>query len=411
MDMILIALMVLVICGMAFIAFRLMNPAFPRSSQQELIESLQIEKTRLATELEHEKRLATEKQELLIASEERLKKEFENLANRIFEDKGRDLTEQNRERLNGLLQPLKEQLDSFRKRVDEVHQQDTTQSARLFEQVRQLQELSNRVSEEANHLAQAIKGDAKAQGDWGELIIERIFEASGLAPGREYHVQESFRDDDGNLKRPDFVVFLPGEKAVIVDAKVSLKAFEEYVNAEDSAVQQAALTAHIRSVRRHVDDLRGKNYTALLGNRTLDFVIMCIPLEPAYQTALKHDDKLLYDLAQTPVVLTGPATLMITLKLIAQVWRRENENKNAERIADRAGKLYDQVALIADAMEDAQRKLSGTATAFDLAIKRLKDGKGNLVGRVEELRKLGAKVSKTLPASSTPAEETEEESL
>lgn len=412
METIVLLLIMLVLVGWAvFVSIRLVKFPAARDEQLRIVESLRIENTRLSTELEHEKRASAEKLAVLTASEERLKQEFENLANRIFEDKGRILTEQNRERLDGLLQPLKEQLDSFRRRVDEVHQQDTAQSARLLEQVRQLQELSNKVSAEANHLAQAIKGDAKAQGDWGELIVERIFEASGLTLGREYSKQESLRDDDGTLKRPDFIVHLPGEKAVIVDAKVSLKAYEAYVNTEDPAAKKAALADHVRSVRRHVDELRGKNYTGLMGNRTLDFVLMCIPLEPAYQAALQSDESLLYDLAQTPVVITGPATLMITLKLIAQIWRRENENKNAERIADRAGRLYDQVALIADAMADAQRKLGGVTDSFDLVMKRLKDGKGNLIGRVEELRKLGAKVSKSLPASSdanAPEDEREE---
>jgi len=365
--------------------------------QSERLESLQFENARLTAELEHERRNAAEKLRLLQDAETRLKTEFENLANRIFEDKGKAFTEQNRERLTGLLQPLKEQLDGFRKRVDEVHKDGTEQSARLLEQVRQLQELSNRVSDEANQLARAIKGDAKRQGDWGELIVERLFEASGLEDGREYEAQPLLRTEDGAARRPDFVVHLPQGKSVIVDSKVSLTAYERYCNAETEEDRRGALEAHVQSIRRHLEELRGKNYTALLGNRTLDFVLMCIPIESAYQTALQADPKLLYDLAQTRVVITGPSTLMITLKLIAQIWRREKENRHAEQIADRAGRLYDQVTLIVEAMTAAKKNLAETTNCFDLALARLQTGRGNLVGRIEVLRKLGAKVSKALP--------------
>ena len=365
--------------------------------QSKRIEALQVENARLTAELDHERRTAAEKMRLLQDAEARLKGEFENLANRIFEDKGRTLTEQNRERISSLLQPLREQLDGFRKRVDEVHKDDTEQSARLLEQVRQLQTLSNKVSDEANHLARAIKGDAKRQGDWGELIVERLLEASGLESGREYETQPMLRTESGAVQRPDFVVHLPGNKSVIVDAKVSLTAYERSCNAANDDERRAALTAHVQSVRRHINELRDKNYATLLGNRTLDFVLMCIPLEPAYQAALQMEPGLLYELAKTNVVITGPSTLMITLKLIAQIWRRENENRHAEQIADRAGRLYDQVTLIVEAMAAAKKNLGDVAQCFDLALARLQNGRGNLVGRVEALRKLGAKVNKPLP--------------
>lgn len=367
--------------------------------QSRTLAELQQDNVRLKAELEHEKRSAAEKIQTLTDAEKRLQTAFENLANRIFEDKGRALTEQHQQRLSGLLQPLKEQLESFRNRVDEVHKQETEQSARLLEQVRQLQELSGKVSEEANQLAQAIKGDSKRQGDWGEIIVERIFEASGLEAGREYETQSSHVDEEGRRKRPDFVVNLPGDKAVIVDSKVSLTAYERYMSATDQAARDTALAEHVRSVRRHVTDLHQKDYTSLLGNQTLDFVILCIPLEPAYQAAMQADPELMYDVAKTNVVITGPTTLMITLKLIAQIWRRENENRNAEKIADRAGRLYDKVAIVTETLLDVRKKLDGVSVSFDSAIKQLKDGRGNLIGRVEELRKLGAKVNKHLPAA------------
>ena len=296
---------------------------------------------------------------LLQDSEARLKTEFENLANRIFEDKSKAITEQNSGRISSLLQPFKEQLESFRRRVDEVHKNDTEQSAKLLEQVRQLHELSNKVSDEANNLASAIKGDIKKQGDWGELVIERIFEASGLESGREYEEQVTLDAGNGSRKKPDFIVHLPGDKAIVVDSKVSLTAYERFFNADNEADRDTALADHLQSVRTHVKELQDKGYTQLLGNKTLDFVIMCIPLEPAYQSALQNDKDLLYDLANTNVVVTGPTTLMITLKLIAQIWRREKENRNAERIADQAGRMHDQVVLVVEAMREAQRKIGG----------------------------------------------------
>lgn len=369
---------------------------------------LETEKARLETTLDMERKASEERMRLLHDNEARFKEQFENLANRILEEKGKTIGEQQRERMSGLLQPLKEQLEAFRKRVDEVHEQGTAQSARLIEQVRQLQELSNKVSDEANHLAKAIKGDSKTQGDWGELIVERIFEASGLTPDREYEVQPTYRDEDGQLKRPDFLVKLTNGKAIIVDSKVSLKAYEQYVNASTDEERQAALKDHVQSLRRHIAELDAKDYTGWLGNNSLDFVLMCVPLEPAYQTAMQADMNLWHDTASTRVVLTGPTTLMITLKLIAQIWRRENENRNAERIADRAGRLYDQVALIAEAMQSARSKLGSASDAFDLVMRRLKEGRGNLINRVEELRSLGAKVSKQLP-DTDPAEEEQHE--
>ncbi|MBW1704972.1 MAG: DNA recombination protein RmuC [Deltaproteobacteria bacterium] len=423
-------IVVLALTVLVFIAFRILKDApdkaelvrlrtreqdfedatFQLENKTSEIESLQIEKAKLEANLENERTTADEKLKLLQDSEARLKTEFENLATKIFEDKGHAITEQNRERISGLLQPLKEQLESFRQRIDEVHKNDTERSAMLLEKVRQLQELSNKVSDEANNLAKAIKGDAKKQGDWGELIVERIFEASGLEKGREYDAQVGLRADDGSLKKPDFIVYLPGNKAVIVDSKVSLTAYERFCSAdEDITKAEEALDAHLQSVRNHIAELQSKDYSQLLGNNSLDFVIMCIPLEPAYHSALQSDKNLVYDLAKINVVITGPTTLMITLKLIAQIWRREHENRNVEVIADRAGRMYDQVVLIVEAMTEAQKKLTGVADSFELALKRLQDGKGNLVGRVEEIRRLGAKVNKQLPAAILEAAVTEEE--
>jgi len=372
---------------------------------QREAQRLALDNARLQSDLEHERSAAASKAEEWRAAEARQQSAFESLAGRIVEERGTALSEQHRQRLDGLLEPFRRQLDTFRQRVDEVHRSDTELSARLLEQVRQLHELNSRVSDEANNLARAIKGESKKQGDWGELIVERMLEASGLEKGREYTVQESLRSDDGRLVRPDFMVHLPGGKAVVVDAKVSLTAYDRWCSEEEPARKAEALQEHVRSVRRHVAELERKDYASLRGNRTLDFVIMCIPLEPAYQTAMQADPDLFYELAGRNVVVTGPATLMITLRLIAQIWRRENENRNSELIADRAGKIYDQVVLVAEAMSDARRKLSGVSDSFELAMKRLTDGRGNLAGRAEEIRKLGAKVTRQLPEEMTGSDE------
>lgn len=359
-------------------------------------ESLKVEHALLQARLQHESAVAKEKITMLEDSEARLQREFERLAGRIIEERGQKLGEESRLRMEQLLHPFRDQLEAFRRRVDEVHKDDVELSSRLIEQIRTLQELSGRVSEDATMLARAIKGDAKVQGDWGELIIERIFEASGLEKGREYTVQESFRGEDGRIVRPDFMVMLPGQKTVVVDSKISLTAYERFSSLEDDRQRELALKKHVQSVRRHITSLLEKDYSGIGGNRTLDFVIMCIPLEPAWQVVMQADPELLYELSGKSVVLCGPATLMITLKLIAQIWRRENENRNAELIAERAGRIYDQVALVAEALDDAQKKLSGVSDAFDLALRRLRGGRGNLVGRVEEIRKLGAKVSRKI---------------
>ena len=377
------------------------------NSKSRELENLRIRQARLEADLANEQRSAAEKTAMMQESESRLKIEFENLSNRIFEEKGRVIGLENRERMDAILQPLREQIDTFRKRVDEVHSIDTELSGRLVEQVRQLQELSGKVSDDANLLAQAIKGDSKKQGDWGEMIIERIFEASGLVKGREYVAQESFLHEDGLLKRPDFVVLLPAGKAVIVDSKVSLTAYERFCRCEEDAQRQQAIKEHVASVRRHIAELQTKEYSGIGGNRTLDFVIMCIPLEPAWHAVMQADPELLYDLAGKNVVVCGPTTLMITLKLISQIWRRENENRHAELIAEKAGKIYDQVFLVIEAMTDTRKKLSGVSDSFDLALKRIKEGRGNLVGRVEEIRRLGAKVNRQLPNDLTQEAETD----
>ncbi len=353
----------------------------------------------LEARLMAEQKASAEREHVLKDSEQRLSDQFTLLANRILSETGESLQKSSETQLGHLITPLREQLQDFRARVDAVNQASTDRTSSLITLVRELQDKTNTVSQEANQLAQAIRGNAKQQGDWGELIVERILEASGLQKGIEYEAQSSIRMDEGNLVRPDFMVHLPGSKEVILDSKVSLTAYERWASSAEDAVRQQALQEHLKSVRAHVKELQDKDYSQLMGNRSLDFVVMCIPLEPAYQLAMQEDRSLMYDLAASNVVITGPATLMITLKLIAQLWRREKENQNAAVIADKAGKLYDHILRIEESMSRARSQLETVTRSMDEAYNRLTDGRGNAIKRINELKQLGAKVSKTLPAS------------
>lgn len=353
----------------------------------------------LEARLDAEQKAMADKEKILKDSEQRLSDQFSLLANRILNETGESLQKNSEKQLGHLITPLREQLQDFRARVDAVNQASTDRTSSLITLVRELQEKTNSVSQEANQLAQAIRGNAKQQGDWGELIVERILEASGLQKGVEYEAQSTIRMDEGNLVRPDFIVHLPGSKEVILDSKVSLTAYERWTSCEDEAERKQALQDHLKSVRAHVKELQDKDYSQLMRNRSLDFVVMCIPLEPAYQLAMQEDRTLMYDLAASNVVITGPATLMITLKLIAQLWRREKENQNAAVIADKAGKLYDHILRIEESMSKARSQLETVSKSMDEAYNRLTDGRGNAIRRIDELKQLGAKVSKTLPTS------------
>lgn len=362
-------------------------------------DTLRTEAARLETALEHERRGADEKIRLLEAAEERLKKEFENLAGRILDEKGTALSEQNREKLSAVLQPLKEQLDAFRKRVDDVHTEDSKQSQSLIEQIRHLQELSTQVSKDADNLARAIKGDAKARGNWGELVVRRLLESAGLVEGRHFEAQKAYTDENGARLVPDFIVNLPGDRAVVLDSKVSLVAYERFASQDDADQAGKDLKEHIASVRSHIAELRAKAYENLLGDRTLDFVMMCIPVEPAFQAAMNADPELQYDAAGGNVVVTGPVTLLLMLKLVAQFWRRDDEARNTREIADRASAIYDKARLLAESIEKSRIKAAELTQAIDDSFGRLSAGPGNLIRQVEMMRRLGLKVKTPIPTA------------
>ena len=417
MEPFIITLLIILVLICAFIAVRLLRaPADSATTSQDAAiaaqekSRLEIEKARLEEKLQAlaasatreaaaQKESAEREMKFLKDSEERMKTQFENLANSIFEAKGKTLTEGNQTSMTALLQPLKEQLAGFRTRIDEVHKSDVEQSATLRANIQNLQLATTTTSQIAVNLTNALKGDTKMQGDWGEFTLQRIFDTCGMERGRDYEVQQSDRGDEGGQLRPDFYIYLPDNRVVILDSKVSLTAYVRYCNAQTDDDRKAALKEHVSSVRKHVRELAGKDYLQLDGirGRTLDFVLMCVPLEPAYQVAVTADISLIEESKKT-VTITGPNALLTTLKLVIQVWRREKENKNAVEIGLKAGAIYDQVALIVEAMQEAETRLGKVSESFDMAMKRLSSGKGNLVKRVVEIRELGAKVKRELPS-------------
>jgi DNA recombination protein RmuC len=335
-----------------------------------------------------------EKEALFRESGESLKREFELLANRIFDRQG----EQHQARLATVLTPFKEQLADFRKRVETVYTVETRDRASLLAEVRNLQQASDRINKEAEHLTRALKGDVKAQGNWGEMVLERVLESSGLRAGEEYLLQPAHRDGAGSLKRPDVLIRLPDDKDVVVDAKLSLTAYEQALVEEDEAAHASAARAHVASVRAHVKRLAEQDYDRLDNVRSLDFVLMFVPIEAAFTMAMTHDQKVFTEAFERRIVIVSPTTLMMTLRIIHNVWRYEKQNRNAEDIARRAGALYDKLRGFVDDMETIGRQLQSADNAYQAAFAKLSSGRGNLLRQAETLRELGAPVKKPLPA-------------
>ena len=332
--------------------------------------------------------------------------EFENLANRILEEKSTKFLTQNHEHLSTMLDPLRQRLGEFRDRIETIHTEDVQSTAALREQLVQLKELNRQMTEEAGALTRALKGESKTQGSWGELILARILEKSGLEKGVEYKTQVSYVREDGTRFLPDVVIHLPDDHHLIIDAKVSLTAYERFVNADTESLRQAALREHVASLRRHLDELSRKDYPSLPELRSPDFVLMFIPVEPALHFALQHDAALFGDAFDRNVVLVSSSTLLITLRAIESVWRRQKQTLNALEIARQAGNLHDQFVLFVESVQEIGQRLDQARTSYDQALSRLSTGRGNLVRRTLELQKLGARTEKHLPASlSGPAHE------
>jgi DNA recombination protein RmuC len=383
-----------------------------RLDQLQAVESgLRAEVASLKSTLELSERSAAEKLQLLADAKQQLTREFELLAGKIFEEKQERFSKQSKENLEGTLNPLREQLTEFRKRVDDVYDRETRDRMSLRTELGHLKELNLRMNDEALKLTRALKGETKTQGNWGEVILERVLEESGLRKGHEYETQLAMRDDSGKRRYPDVVVRLPDNKDIVIDAKVSLVNYERYCNAVEEAERQSALREHIASMRAHIGGLSAKDYENLEGVRSLDFVLIFVPIEAAFLTAFDADPALFRDAYEKNILVVSPTTLLVTLRTVQTIWRYERQNVNAERIAKEAGSIHDQFALVLDALEGMGKHLDKSREQYELTFNRFARGKGNLVKRVGDLAKLGAKTKKSLPENLLAAADDETELL
>ena len=370
--------------------------------QSEKLESELREQLKVA---DHEKvQKATQNDELNRRLEEQLKEQevqqkqmqekFENLANKILEQKSAKFTEANKENLKHVLEPLDKDIKEFRKKIEDMHEKDVSQHASMKEFLGNLQNAQTQLSEEARNLTTALKGDSKKQGDWGEFILERTLEASGLEKGREFSMQETF-----DRQRPDAIIRLPEERAIVVDAKVSLTAYERFISETDEEERKKALKEHLQSVKKHIDELSEKDYPAIEKINTPDFVLLFVPVEPAFGEALRADPNLYQYAFEKKIVLVTSTTLMATIKTVANLWKLEKQNKHARDVAKRAGLLYDKFVGFLESMDEIGKALGKASFAHQTAVERLSTGSGHLVGQVEKLRKMGIQTKKELPSS------------
>lgn len=350
--------------------------------------------------MEEQKTAMASELELLRDARQFLTKEFEHLAGKVFDSKQHQFSQLTSQQLDGILMPFKQQISDFRLRVDEVHKNDVAQTHQLLGQINELQKQSQKIGDDALLLARALKGDNKVQGNWGEVVLKRLLESTGLTEGREFFLQVSGKDDSGRRQQPDVVVQLPNEKVVIVDSKVSLRAYEQYANAaEDADEQKRCLKEHIDSVRQHIKLLSAKKYDQLPGLHSLNFVLLFVPIESAFVCAVQNAPELVREAYDKNVVLTGPSSLMVVLRTIESLWQRERQDRNVEQIVMAAGKMYDQFVRFVESMNDVGNNLSRAQQAFQVALNRLSEGKGNLMKRAEDIKNLGARSSKSLPST------------
>jgi DNA recombination protein RmuC len=358
-------------------------------------EALIAAKTRLATELKNSENEMQNNKEELNKIQEKFTKEFENLANKILEEKSTKFTEQNKLNITSILNPLKEKIEGFEKKVSESQKESIGMHSALKEQLNNLKDLNLQMSKEAINLTKALKGDSKAQGDWGETQLEILLEKANLAKDIHFTTQGGYRDEDGRLKKPDFIINLPDKRHLIVDSKVSLTNYEAYFNAEDEEQKKLHLKRHIESIRKHIKELSEKKYETLYEINTPDYVLMFVPIEPAYLLALNNNNQLYLEALDKNVVLVSTSTLLATLSTVSSMWRQENQKNNVLEIANQAGRLYDQFVNLTDDLIKVGTQLKTVQGSYDTSMKKL-TGKGNLVKKVEKIRELGAKTSKIM---------------
>jgi DNA recombination protein RmuC len=354
--------------------------------------ALRTSNQNLAEKLENQKREIDELQKRLIT-------EFENIATKILKERSDEFSLSNHKNLSEILNPLKERIQNFEKKVDETYDKELRDKISLREEVRKLTELNTRISEEANNLTKALKGDVKKQGNWGEVILERVLERSGLSKGQEYEREEVVEGADMSVQRPDVIIHLPDNKHIIIDSKVSLVAYERLMSADKEEHRVAYLKDHISSLRSHVKLLSEKNYQNAQNINTPDFVLMFLPIEASFSVAVQGDSEIFAYAWERKIVIVSPTTLLATLRTISSIWKQENQTKNAQEIARLSGTLYDKFIGFADDMVKIKANIDRTSSSYDDAMKKMKDGNGNIIRTAEKIKELGAKTgNKSLPA-------------
>ena len=359
---------------------------------------LQSEVTELGTRLEAERSQSQEKLNLMLDAKDALSNQFKSLANDILEEKSKRFAEQNQTSLGLLLDPLKSRLQEFQGKVEQFYDTEGKERSALGQQVSHLMQLNKALSDDAKNLTMALKGSAKSQGNWGELILERVLEASGLRKGVEYDVQENHLRDDGSRAQPDVVIHLPQDRHLVVDAKVSLVAYEEYASSDDDVLRAAALKRHADSVRVHIRGLSEKNYQALYGLKSLDFVLMFVPIEPAFMLSVSQDNQLFMDAWNRNVLLVSPSTLLFVVRTVAHLWHQEAQSRNAQEIAKRGAELYDRLCAFVADLEKVGERLRMAQDAYADAFSKLSTNKGNVIRQAQMLKDLGVKPTKSLPS-------------
>ncbi|EJL00207.1 RmuC domain protein [Pseudomonas chlororaphis subsp. aureofaciens 30-84] len=368
-----------------------------RANKEAELRRLDAQAASLNAELREQQESHQQRLNDLQGSRDELRAQFAELAGKIFDEREQRFAENSQQRLGQLLDPLKERIQSFEKRVEESYQAEARERFSLGKELERLQQLNQRLSDEATNLTRALKGQ-KTQGNWGELILERVLEHAGLEKGREYQTQVSLKGPDGERFQPDVLIMLPGDKQVVVDSKVSLTAYQQFVAADDEVIGQAALKQHVLSLRNHVKGLAGKDYKRLEGLHSLDFVLLFVPIEAAFSAALQAEPNLFQEAFDRNIVIVSPTTLLATLRVIDSLWKQERQSQNAREIAERAGWLYDKFVLFIQDLDEVGNRLQQLDKAYSAARNKLTEGRGNLVSRSEQLRLLGARASKSLPA-------------
>jgi len=342
-------------------------------------------------------KLETERKQLEVL-QEKFRTEFENIANKIFKQNTKDFSESSEKKMGDLLNPLKEKITNFEKKVEDTYQKGLKDQTNLLAVLKNLHELSMRLDKDAQDLTKALKSDSKKQGNWGEVVLERMLEDSGLIKNQEYFIQETGRNEEGQVIRPDVVIKLPQEKHLIIDSKVSLTAYHDYISLEDANQKERALKRHIDSMKNHVKELSDKNYPSMANKNLPDFVLMFMPLESAFALAVETDPSLFNFAWDRKIVIVSPTTLLATLKTIEAIWRQEKQTRNALEIAEQGGRLYDKFVGFLSDLEKIGINLQRAKDSYDEAHKKLSSGRGNILGQVEKMKELGAKTSKNLPS-------------